>query len=443
MVMKGLGAMHITHPHYTFGASIDASLLHYDPLTGLPDRRGLSDIVGAASEQAAKYPQGGAYFVAGIDHMQRINRTYGLEAGHDVLRHVALLLATYFDDRAHICWLGGDTFGIVVPDLGVKTMAETAEAVLEMFRTARAPAPLEGPVLVSLGGIVMPSIFPLVSDIVHGAESAMQKAKDSGRNCFASCRETMREAAPDANEIAALVRTAIADNKIQLAWQPIVESSTGEVLFYEALARLSDEAGRPLSAAAFIPVVEQLGLSYAFDCKVLALAVEELKQHPSLQLSINVSGYTAAQPGWSGEVQTAMAGRRDISERLIIEITETADVIDFEHTTNFIAANQAMGGRTALDDFGAGFTSIKQLRTLPVQIMKLDRALVTDLLDHHEQQVVIRSLVALARGLGLRIVAEGVEDQDVADWLSAHHVDYQQGYHHGRPQMNRPWAMAA
>jgi diguanylate cyclase (GGDEF)-like protein len=432
--------MAITQPQQILATSINPALLHHDPLTGLPDRFGLSDVLAQVLHQSLTQQSQAAYFVIGIDHMQRINQQYGLAVGHDVLRAVARTLDQIFDEPHYLCWLGGDTFGLVIHDLDQRSIDTLGTVLLELFRAQPICPQIASPVLVSVGGVAIPGTFKLVSDIVNGAELALRNAKEQGRNRFHSCDAKQITPTYDAARLACLVRESLAHDKIMLAWQPVVENASGRVLFYEALARLQGDDGQPIPAVTFIPVVEQLSLSFAFDSKVLALAVNELRQHPALQLAINVSGYTASQPQWTNVVTKALEGRRDLASRLIIEITETAEILDLEHACNFIAANNNLGGRIALDDFGAGYTSLKQLRTLAVQIMKIDRALITDLLENNEQQVVVRALISLARGLGLHVVAEGVEDQQVADWLSAHKVDSQQGYHHGRPQMERPWA---
>jgi EAL domain-containing protein (putative c-di-GMP-specific phosphodiesterase class I) len=172
---------------------------------------------------------------------------------------------------------------------------------------------------------------------------------------------------------------------------------------------------------------------------VLSLAVKELAAHPELRLAVNVSGMTAAQTSWPEHIQRILAGRTDITRRLIIEITETAAVTDVTETERFANFLQRLGGQVALDDFGAGTTSIRHLRTLALAIMKIDRELFINLIGNKEQEHLVRMLISIAHGFGLKVVAEGVETSAVADWLREARVDMMQGYYFGRPELGRPW----
>ena len=184
-------------------------------------------------------------------------------------------------------------------------------------------------------------------------------------------------------------------------------------------------------------------MAYQLDCRVLAIAVTELKAHTTLQLSINISASTAEHPEWSAHLEAALDGRRDLASRLIIEITESVQTRDIDLTRRFVDFSNTIGSQVALDDFGAGHTGMQHLTGLKVQLMKIDRALIAGLDGNLQQQQVMRAMIALARSLGLKIVAEGVEDSAVAAWLTAEKVEMQQGYHHGIPAFNKPWRHVA
>ena len=197
--------------------------------------------------------------------------------------------------------------------------------------------------------------------------------------------------------------------------------------------------GTPVTAAKFVPAIEQLGLARELDRHVLDLAIHELEAHPAITLSINVSGLTVAQAEWSEHVRQVLGAHPDAARRLIFEITETAAIVDIDETHRFTEALIELGARSALDDFGAGFTSIRYLRALPLAIMKIDKDLLHGLLVHADQQHLVRMLIELARGLGIKTVAEGVENAEVAAWLRGAKVDMMQGYFFGKPVLERPW----
>ena len=172
---------------------------------------------------------------------------------------------------------------------------------------------------------------------------------------------------------------------------------------------------------------------------MLHLAVKELEQSPQLRLAINVSAITAAQADWPAYMESVLGGRPDISNRLIVEITETAAIMDVEAARTFIEALKKLGGQAALDDFGAGFTSIRHLQALSFNYMKIDRELLLNLIGNKHQEHLVRTLIYLAKGLGLITIAEGIEDQTIADWLLKEKVELLQGYHFGKPTLDRPW----
>jgi EAL domain-containing protein (putative c-di-GMP-specific phosphodiesterase class I) len=272
-------------------------------------------------------------------------------------------------------------------------------------------------------------------------EQALREARQRGRNQFVEYQDSPARVQENRSvlEIADRVKQALRYKRLKLAFQPIIEAETGHVLFYEALARLLRDDGSIMAAAEFIPIVEQQGLAGELDRHVLDLAVGELEREKSLRLAVNVSGLTAAQADWPNYIRQLLAPRPDVASRMIIEITETAAIMDVAETKRLVETLNDLGSHVALDDFGAGSTSIRHLRSLSLSIMKIDRELLLNLIGNSEQQHLVRMLIQLARGLGLKTVAEGVETEDVAQWLIKEKVDMMQGYYFGRPSLDRPW----
>ena len=274
------------------------------------------------------------------------------------------------------------------------------------------------------------------------AEQALHDARLRGRNLFVEYLDSPERSQENRQflELAESIKHAFKTDGFRLAYQPIVDAATSQVVCYEALVRMFDDEGKPVPAAHFVPAIEQLGLAFDLDKRVLDMAVEELERSPGLHLGINVSGLTAAQAAWPEYVQSVLGLRSDVARRLVFEITETAAIMDVTETRRFVDQIRQLGGQVALDDFGAGFTSIRHLRTLAVSIMKIDKELLDNLVGHAEQQHLVRMLIELARGLGLKTIAEGIETDDIAQWLKRERVDMMQGYFFGKPSFERPWA---
>jgi len=218
-----------------------------------------------------------------------------------------------------------------------------------------------------------------------------------------------------------------------------VSTVTGEVTFYEGLARMLDDDGKPIAASGFVPVVEQMGLMRLIDRKVLGLGLDVLERNPEMKLSINVSGMTAVDPMWLRQLEERLQDRRDLASRLILEITETVALDDIDDSSRFVNSLNKFGCRVALDDFGAGFTSFRHLRALNVAMVKIDGSFVRGLTQNDENLLFVRTLVNLAKGIGLESVAEWVETEAEAELLKREGVDYLQGWHCGRPEINPDW----
>jgi EAL domain-containing protein (putative c-di-GMP-specific phosphodiesterase class I) len=239
--------------------------------------------------------------------------------------------------------------------------------------------------------------------------------------------------------IGASVETALRKNRLLFAFQPIVCAATGTVDYFECLLRMRDEAGRIVVGAEFITPVEQLGLIGHIDRFVLEEAVRELDTYPEVRLGFNVSGLTAGDRPWLRSLISRLRNRPALARRLVVEITETAALGDIEESARFVDTLRDAGCRVALDDFGAGHTSLRHLQSLAVDIVKIDGSFIRNLSDSPEDRVFLRHLLGLAKGFGLSTVAECVESAEDASLLRAEGIGYLQGYHIGAPTIERPW----
>jgi EAL domain-containing protein (putative c-di-GMP-specific phosphodiesterase class I) len=235
------------------------------------------------------------------------------------------------------------------------------------------------------------------------------------------------------------VKAALRQNRLLFAYQPVVCAATGIVDYFECLLRIRDEAGTILPGAEFITAVEDFGLIGLIDRFVLERAVQELATHPEVRLGFNVSGLTACDRPWLRTLSSRLRNRPDLARRIIVEITETAALSDIEETARFVDTLRDAGCRVALDDFGAGHTSLRHLQSLAVDTVKIDGSFVRNLADSPENRVFLRHLLGLTKGFGLSTIAECVENAADAALLRAEGIGYLQGYHIGAPTTLRPW----
>jgi EAL domain-containing protein (putative c-di-GMP-specific phosphodiesterase class I) len=235
------------------------------------------------------------------------------------------------------------------------------------------------------------------------------------------------------------LRSALRQDRLLFAFQPVVCAATGKIDYFECLLRMRDEDGEIVTGSDFITTVEHLGLIGLVDRFVLDRAVQELDTHPEVRLGFNVSGLTACDRPWLRSLMSVLRSRPELARRIIIEITETAALYDIEETVRFVDTLRHAGCRVALDDFGAGHTTLRHLQALAVDIVKIDGSFIQNLADSPENRVFLRHLLGLTKGFGLSTVAECVECAEDAELLRAEGIAYLQGYHIGPPTIERPW----
>lgn len=412
-----------------------------DPLTGRPNRSCMHAIIEKLLKASQQTRQKTSYLVVGIDKLAFMNEAMGTKAADQLICAVADRLNDLCPTRALVGRVSGDIFGILLPNMAHEMESLTTRILANFHDHAISAGTNCLHLSVGVGCMPFADTQADAYDLMIHAEQALNEANQTGRGqCVTyieSARRTERNRA--ILDVCERVKQSLKNNALKLAFQPVVEARTGKVVFYEALSRLYNDDGSLMPAGEFIPVVEQMGLAPEFDRHVLDLSIAELEASEQLNLAINISGLTAGLAEWPAYFKDKLASRPEIASRLIIEITETAAVVDIEKMKNLVFALREVGCQLSLDDFGAGSTSIRHLRDLDFSIMKIDRDLLINLTTSTEQQHLVRMLIAMARGLGLQSVAEGIEDEETAVWLRQENVDMLQGYHLGRPSFDRPW----
>jgi len=419
---------------------------NYDELTGHFNRTRLRESLDQALYYSSRYRVTGAFLVIGIDNINMVNQAFGYAVADAVIMAVGHRLDRCLRACDVIGRLGGDKFGVVLGNCPVSDLHVAAEKILEVARNTEVETPA-GPihVTVSIGAAVFPDSAQSASDAMTKADIALQNAKRNGRNTWSVYRftEAQREGHRQNMVIAEQVKQALRDDRLLLSFQPIVSSETQEPAFYECLLRMKQPDGEIVVAGKFMPVVEELGLVRLIDRRVLDLSVQVLRDYPDAKLAVNVSGLTASDRSWLRHVVGVLRSERHLAQRLTIEITETAGLEDVEACAKFVSVLKDLGCRVALDDFGAGYTSFRHLKTLSVDMVKIDGSFVQDLTDNPANLIFIRSLLDLARNFNLETVAECVEVIEQADMLRDEGVGFLQGWAFGRPSLDPPWEPVA
>lgn len=314
---------------------------------------------------------------------------------------------------------GGRRFGLVLDPCP----ADQAAAALARFRAAA-----EGPVsfhgrsfeLALRFGLAIPVREDNADTLLGRAERDAMTARDKDR--------LAADALP-ADEIVA----ALNDRRICLALQPVIEAASSQVAFHEALVRLRDDSGTLVAAGMIVSGAERAGIMHLVDHRMLELAARELSIHPDMKIAVNLSRQTLAEPGWLDGMAGILGSHPGIADRLIVEITETAAVSDPDALAGRLHALKALGVLVALDDFGAGHTSFRQLRHWPIDLLKIDGAFIQSLDRSGDDRFFVRTLIDLAQHLGIATVAEWVDGEAAAMLLRDWGVDYLQGNLFGRP----------
>jgi EAL domain-containing protein (putative c-di-GMP-specific phosphodiesterase class I) len=303
-----------------------------------------------------------------------------------------------------------------------------------------------GPVwaLLSIGAVVLPRHASDPATAITRAEEALAQARKQPFDGFAiyqPSRERLSERVSNARFGSILVRS-LKEGRLRLAFQPVIDPQTRVPVFHEGLLRLADPAGEALPADRVIAVAEKLGLVRLIDKAVVELAVATLDAHPGARISINISGTTATDPRWFPEITAILARNGRAAQRLIVEITETVALGDLQDTTRFVRQLKELGVMVAIDDFGAGYTSFRNLRAMPIDMLKIDGTFCRDLAANADNRYFVRALIDLARAFGLRTVAEWVETEADAELLSAWGIDLMQGKLFGEAEALLDWPTA-
>jgi diguanylate cyclase (GGDEF)-like protein len=421
-------------------------LVNYDELTGHFNLTRLREAVDRMISAGLRASNAAAFLAVGVDNMNLINKTLGRAAADTVLIEIGRRLDTCLRVSDLIGRLGGDRFGIVLPQCADEHVPAAAEKILQAVRAA--PIVTERGAIaatVSIGVATFCDRGSTSYEVMSRAEAALADAKRTGRDCHVHFRPTedQRERERRSAAIGDAVQTALRQDRVSVAFQPVVSATTGAVDYYECLLRLRDAEGAFLAAGEFIQEIERFGYIRLVDRYILDLVVRTALAHPDVTLGFNISALTTADRPWLRALSSQLRAKPDLARRLVVEITETAALYDIEESARFVSALRRAGCRVALDDFGVGHTSLKHLQSLSVDMVKIDSSFIRDITTNRDSQVFLRHLLGLAEGFGFTTIAEGVETAEEVEILRREGVGYLQGHYFGRAMLDPPWLRPA
>ena len=412
-----------------------SQLAMYDPLTGLSNRRRMSQTLVSTlrAYKAAHRPC--AVMLIDLDRFKHVNDTLGHPAGDALLKQVAERLLKVIDDKENVCRLGGDEFQITLPDISDRgTLGELATKVISLLSQ---PYTVEGARCVigaSIGIAVSPFDGENSDDLIRNADLALYSAKGSGRGRFRFFSEEFLKAAEDRRALEDELRDAVARNEMVLYYQPVVCAVTNCVTGVEALCRWQHPERGWISPALFIPIAEEANLIGVIGEWALRQACADAATWPGhIRVAVNVSPLQFGQVTFAETVKSALAASGLAPERLELEITEGVFLSDSNETDNMFAALKAIGVRLALDDFGTGYSSLGYLRKAPFDKIKIDQSFVRGVIEEGARNgAIIAAIVALAKALNMDTTAEGIESFDQLKLMRKLKVSHIQGYIYSR-----------
>jgi diguanylate cyclase len=411
-----------------------------DPLTGLPNRRLLTDRLERAVMSAERAGGVVALMILDVDRFKEVNDTLGHDRGDTLLKLVADRLLTRVREVDTVARLGGDEFAVLAP--GLHSVLD-AERLARRIHTAF-DRPFEVDQLMlhvdsSLGVAVMPGHAENAAELMQRADMAMYGAKQARLGTLLFQPEHDGTSA-DRLMLLGDLRSAIGGDQLQVYYQPTIDLQSDAVVGFEALLRWTHPERGPIPPGEFIPLAETTGMIHAITRYVLEEVVSQMAEwdhrrtpFAGLPVAVNLSARNLVEPTLAEFIEDLLGSFDLPADRLILEVTETALIEDPMRTRRMLEELSNLGVTLAVDDFGTGYTSMAQLEQMPLHTLKIDRSFVIRLMRDDGGTTLVRAIVELAHEFGLSVVAEGVEDQELTEHLKALGCDQAQGFLWSRP----------
>jgi diguanylate cyclase (GGDEF)-like protein len=425
-----------TNELVTLNSELEHQALH-DALTRLPNRTLLNDRLLQAIRIGTREKKSFALVAVDLDLFKEINDTLGHNAGDLVLQEVASRMRLALRDSDTVARMGGDEFAILL--LNVADQATAQSLTQRIHQAVREPLTLEGKVLevgASMGIAIFSDHGSTAEDLTRHADAAMYAAKQDKSGIVLYSAELERSSSDRVTRKGEL-RRALSNGELLLHYQPKFDLASGAVTGVEALVRWQHAQHGLIFPDNFIPLAEESGLIKPLTQEVQRIALRQCKQWLDagipLAVAVNISAINLQDPDFPDQVAGLLRESQVPASMLELEVTETAIMTDPLRAMQNIARLSEMGIQVSIDDFGTGYSSMAYLKKLLVAKIKIDKSFVMDMHRDSNDAVIVRSTIDLGHNLGLKVVAEGVEDQQSWDRLKALGCDAAQGYHMSKP----------
>lgn len=416
-----------------------AHMAYFDALTDLPNRLLLKDRLNQMLIRAQRNNKQIALLFLDLDHFKRVNDTFGHEIGDQLLKIVADRLQNALRHCDSVCRLGGDEF-VVLSDLinGEENAVKIAEKIHETLKDPLVLRNKEIFITTSIGIAMYPADGDDADTLIKNADAAMYQSKDGGRDEFRFYSSNANAQALQRLLLANDLRKALDHQQFYLVYQPQIDMRSGYVIGVEALLRWYHPALGHLSPAQFIPLAEESGLILSIGRWVLSTACRQIKEIQQLsgvrlRVAVNLSAKQFRDVGLVSTIRELLADIGLDTDLLELEITESTLMDNIDNATKTLYRLREMGLTLAIDDFGTGYSSLSYLHHFPIQRLKVDKTFIRRLSTHPEDSAITEAIIVMAHTMGIKVVAEGIENKQELDFLTARNCDEAQGFYFSRP----------
>ncbi|NVJ92928.1 MAG: EAL domain-containing protein [Methylocystaceae bacterium] len=412
---------------------------NYDSLTDLPNRNLFKERLTQSINAAKRNKDTVALLFLDLDNFKHINDTLGHLMGDELLRHVADRLRSLFSASDTIARLSGDEFIVIINEANdMSALEQVLDQILECLQL---PYLLNGNTTytsVSVGATLYPRDGTTVDSLLQNADAAMFKAKDQGRNTYCFFTPEMNSRAKERHEMEVALHGALDKGHFVLHYQPIIDLASQTIKSTESLVRWNDPERGLVPPIKFIPIAEDTGLIVPMGEWILRQACHDAAQWNiekglDIGVSVNLSSRQFKRSDIFGLVRETLQETKLPVEQLTLEITESLLVDDDSGVLKTLRQIRDLGVKLSIDDFGTGYSSLSYLKRFPITILKIDQSFINGVLHGGEDAALTEAILSMARSLGLKVVAEGVESQGQNDFLFDRDCDYIQGFHYSRP----------
>jgi len=414
-------------------------LATHDPLTNLSNRRGLYEELSELIYRSQRYSFSSAVIYVDLDGFKNVNDHFGHEAGDQLLIQVAANFKSIVRQTDSIARIGGDEFIVLLTDIDSETTLITK--IEKLLSEASRPLDFKGH-NISVGASIGVALFPDHGEdaetLLHHADQAMYQAKHQGKHTFRFFTEDINIKAHRQRELQDNLRKALPNDEFTVFYQPIVNGEDGQVVSAEALLRWESANLGQVFPDEFIPAAESAGLIPEMGCWVLSRAIEtgaywNERFGIGLRIAVNASSIQFRNNMLFDTIKEQIETHAWNPDLLEVEITEGLLLDDSPEVNTYINAISDCGVRLSVDDFGTGFSALSYLKNYPVNTVKIDRSFIMDLPDDKENTVLVQAIIAMAHGLRLEVIAEGVETEEQWEYLKLLNCNFLQGYYFGKP----------